>query len=730
MRMLDLGAGLATIALAWLAGFGVPLLIHRRSRLATAWSLECASLGGITGMVLGAGALVGGGAQHLTILSGGRVPSVRNFPALDLDVYLDPLAGLFLLLISFFAVIISIYSFSFLQKEPDRVKIAAIYNLYLLSLVFVVVANNVFFFLLFWELMTLTSAYLVLYRHNKLADAGKSEGTDYEDAVTSPQVYLVASHFSTVLIAVALLGLAAYAQQAHYTNVFDFRTLKEFAAASAQSPALPLDWIFVVALVGLGIKAGMVPFHFWLPYAHPSSPANIHAMMSGVMIKIAVYAMLRLFFEFLQPVGWWWGVLLVALASLTTLVGVLYAIFNSNLKTALAYHSIENIGIILVGIGTALIFRWPGFPAASGNLLATLALIAALYHLVNHAVFKGLLFLCTGAIEQLTKTVDMEKLGGLALHFPWTTALFIAGALAIAGFPPFNGFVSEWFVVQSLLTGLDQTAISFQLFAQPLTLLLALVLLANAFALTAFCFLKVVVTVFLGQPGRLAEPEQWLKRDVPWAMRGVLLLLAGMCVVLGLFPSQVINLFTPITARLTGSAEAVPVVSMGWGLQLSLPPPLEAWGDLEIIPMVGIGLLVALGAYTLRGVTRRQPSPAAPQAIWSCGSPILPAQSQWTEAALSFWVGHTFGAMLGQAWSRMFSRRPMVGQKAFLRDEMRLSDDAAAVEVFRRALNRGLDILVTFSETFGSEAQNKDIRRYLTYIFVVILLAFVILIPS
>lgn len=722
--MLDLGVGLGIMTLAWLSGFGASFLFRHRQDLATFWSLVGAALGGMIGIALGAGALVGRTPQHLTILSGVRVELLAGFPALDFDVYLDPLAGLFVLLISFFAVAISVYSISFLETEPDRVKIAAVFNLYLLSLVFVVVANNLFFFLLFWELITLTSAYLVLYRHNKLTDAGTHAGSDYEDAATSPRVYLIASHFSTVLITVALLGLAGQAFQAKYVDVFSFDVLRDFAKSSAVS----LNWVFVVALVGLGIKAGMVPFHIWLPYAHPTSPANIHAMMSGVMIKIAVYAMLRLFFEFLGPIEWWWGVLLLALASLTALVGVLYAIYNKNLKTALAYHSIENIGIILVAVGLALIFRSRGFPVASSNLLATLALLAGLYHLINHALFKGLLFLATGAIERLTKTVEMERLGGLARRFPWTTALFIVGALAIAGFPPLNGFISEWFVVQSLLMGLDQTVFSFPSLVQSLTVVLALVLLANAFALTAFCFLKIVATVFLGRPRVPAGGEEWSKQDVPWTMRGVLLALAGLCAVFGLFPYQVVAWLIPITARLVGAPDARLLVSRDWGLQISLLPNVSAWGNLEIVPLLGIGLLLALAAYGLRGITRRAPRPAPATAVWNCGNRLRPEQMQWTEAALAFWIGHTFSAMLGRAWSRVFSFEPKSGWQTYMRDEMRLSADATAVEVFRRTLNRVLDVVVTGSESFGAEAQNKDIRRYLIYIFLVILLAFVILI--
>jgi formate hydrogenlyase subunit 3/multisubunit Na+/H+ antiporter MnhD subunit len=689
-------------------------------------SLLCALLGGVSGIAFGIHYFLHPMTGRGRTLYGGY--SVKWLPSLGVEIYVDQLAALFVIMIAFFAIAISVYSFSFLKGEPEGSRIAAFYNLYLWSLICVVIANNIFLFLLFWELMTLSSAYLVLYRYNQLSriDEDRSSTTaDYRESLISPRLYLIASHISTVLIMVALLGLAFYAQNSlsegdqRIQQSFSFDVLRDFAK---ESPG-PFNWIFIPALIGFGIKAGIVPFHIWLPDAHPTSPANIHAMMSGVMIKIAVYAMLRMFFEFMGRLEWWWGALLLILASVTAVVGVFYAIFNSNLKTALAYHSVENIGIILIGVGLAVMFQASPSSSQHTQLLASLALTAALYHVINHAIFKGMLFLCVGAIEKLTTTVKIEELGGLAQRFPCTSSVFVIGALAISGLPPLNGFASEWLTVQALLAGPLGTEKTITSFAQFVAQVLSLILLSTAIALTAFCFCKIVVTAFLGQK-RSPDERKWDAQDVAPSMRGVLLLLAAFCFLLGLFPMVVVEQLEPISARLIGDGLA-PAARIAT-VQIPSPSYFVAGFQMQILLLSLLALSLGLITYFFTRISSglRSRIPSSP--IWNCGNRFRPQQMQLTEATFVYWIAQTFGKFTRRA--RAPAEYPS-GKYPYLQDEMVPSTDLTIVEVFRRGLNRALEVALRWSELCGRKLQNGDVRWYLLYIFAIILGVLLILAP-
>ncbi|MCX6930661.1 MAG: proton-conducting transporter membrane subunit, partial [Verrucomicrobia bacterium] len=297
--------------------------------------------------------------------------------------------------------------------------------------------------------------------------------------------------------------------------------------------------VFLLFLFGFGVKAGMVPFHIWLPVAHPVAPSNVSALMSGVLIKTGIYGITRVSFDFMGTPPNWWGVTVLTIGTISAVLGVLFALMEHDLKRLLAYHSIENIGIILMGLGAALMFLHSGHP-----VLASLALIAGLYHTINHACFKALLFLGAGAVLHATHTRNMEEMGGLIRRMPKTAFFFLVGAVAISALPPLNGFISEWLTYQSLLQGFDTTTSLIRLMFP-----LSGAMLALTGALAAACFVKAFGITFLAQP---RSDEARHAHEAPFTMLLGQGILTAACVFLGLFPTVFLKLFDPLTQQLTG----------------------------------------------------------------------------------------------------------------------------------------------------------------------------------
>jgi hydrogenase-4 component B len=364
--------------------------------------------------------------------------------------------------------------------------------------------------------------------------------------------------------------------------------------------------IALAALVGMGTKAGVMPLHVWLPRAHPIAPAPVSALMSGIMIKIAVYALVRVLVEWVGVLPIWFGVLVLAVGALSALGGVVYAIFQHELKGLLALHSIENIGIIMLGLGACLVLRSRG---AAGP--AAFALAAGLLHTVNHAVFKALLFLGAGAFEQAVGSLRLDRLGGLLRRMPWAGAAFLVGAMAIAGLPPLNGFASEWLTMQSLLSLIVHGGVGGGLAGA-----FALAALAATAALALLCFVKVVGLVLLG-PAR----TEGAVTDAPTPMAAAMAFLALVCAVLGLAPGL---LFGPLTG-LAPWAEAIPSGAGLSGAGLS-------GAGAGSLPSVGLALTLVILTGSLLVARGRRSAAAAP--TWACGQAIEPALN-WTSAGFS-----------------------------------------------------------------------------------------------
>lgn len=633
-----------------------------------------------------------------------------RLPELRWEARLDNLSAFFVLLAAGFSAVVAVYSFAALQASHYRkqaARIAAVFNLFAWSTLMVIIANDAFLLIAAMEIMTLAFGFLALYKHTAFQDKDAppdENGEKEKNATLAPQVYLIVSHTSTAFLVLALLLLAI---QVHSLSFDALRGAAHAVDANLASV------VFVLALIGLGIRAGLTPAHFWVSLVHPASPTTTHALSLGIAIKVAVYLMFRFFFEFLQPQAWW-GYAVLLVAAVTAIMNVWYAIASHDLKTALAYHSIENIGIIVVGIGIALIFCGDRDPqhAPIAQAIAALALAASLYHLLNHAVFKGLLYLGTGAIDNLTgQVVEFGKLGGLLKIFPLTSLTFLVGAVSIAGFPPFNGFVSEWLTLQAALNGLAQLKGDL---AGLMVIAASLILLVGSFAMTAFCFVKIAGVVLLGKPRQPDAPwvQQWLARKKPWdvprPMTACLVLMAALCLALGVLPGWVIYQLSGVVKTITGIDWPVP-----WSLtelHIALAPQAEVSLD-TFSPLMVSAVTAAVVIAALRPMNRRGAVRVPPE-TWNGGTPYAQTTMQYTGAGLSFLLRDSISAVASSPAT----------ENDYLPSRLTLSDSEAypqaVVEVFRERYNRLADWVVTRSERFGLYLHNRDLGRYLLYILI------------
>jgi formate hydrogenlyase subunit 3/multisubunit Na+/H+ antiporter MnhD subunit len=388
----------------------------------------------------------------------------------------------------------------------------------------------------------------------------------------------------------------------------------DYTFGSMRSMVLTGAWpsvAFFLALLGFGAKAGLLPMHVWLPEAHPAAPSPVSALMSGVMLKTAIYGLLRVAFDLLNGQLWWWGVVALTLGLVTALFGVVFAAVQTDMKRLLAYSSIENIGIIVAGIGLVIMFKVYG-----KTLLAAITLTAVLYHTLNHAFFKSLLFLATGSVLHATKERSLGKLGGLIHRMPWVAWLALVGTLAIAGIPPLNGFVSEWLLLQAFLF----TPTLPQTFVNMLVPLAAAALVLTA-ALTAYVMVKFYGVIFLGRP---REPNLAYAKDAGKFERAALVYLAVGCVVLGIFPVNVIEFIDPINVMLIGST-ATSKIAANWLLLAPINPDRSSYSPLIVlVVIVGVVLLTITIVHRFyHGRVRRAPA-------WDCGFPLQTPRMQDT----------------------------------------------------------------------------------------------------
>jgi hydrogenase-4 component B len=490
----------------------------------------------------------------------------------------DGLTALFLGTLGLIGAPALVFSVRYLEPNLRGRVVGALTAGFLLALTMVLCARDPLTFLTGWELMTLIPAAVIL--------VARAADRHARQTVFS---YLAVTHLGGVGTWISILLLA------HAGAVGDPAAI---GPGSGLQAAIALS-----ALVGMGTKAGVMPLHVWLPRAHPIAPAPVSALMSGVMIKIALYGLVRVLVEWDGALPVWFGVLVLAVGALSAVGGVVYALFEHDLKRLLALHSIENVGIIVLGLGACLILR-----ARGADAWAAFALGAALLHTVNHAVFKALLFLGAGTFERAVGSLEIDRLGGLLRRLPWSGTAFFVGAMAIAGLPPLNGFASEWLTLQALLHVPQYGHV-----ADGIAGALALAALAATAALAVFCFVKVVGLVLLGPPRTQAAAEAV---EPPLPPRIALLFLAGACVALGVAPGVLFGTLV----RLAPWSDGLPT-----GVGLHVP----GTGSLPTL-----GFAVVLAAVTAGLVLLRGKRSAAPAPTWACGQLVEPALN-WTSAGFT-----------------------------------------------------------------------------------------------
>ncbi|MDT3705903.1 MAG: hydrogenase 4 subunit B [Thiobacillus sp.] len=565
------------VVLFWLVLGFASLLLQGSQRLLIRLVFPLGALGALGVAGIGVAGLIGPASSAVLPI---------GLPDLLFHLRLDALSAFFLLLLGGAAFGITVYAsgyFKSLAAGPLAL-LALWYHLFLAGMVTVMLANDAYAFMVAWEVMALASYFLVTTDH-KIPEI-RSAGF----------LYLLIAHIG----AVALLLTFGVLQGGHGDYTFDTMRTAEMTPFWASAA-------FLLALFGFGAKAGLVPMHVWLPEAHPAAPSPVSALMSGVMLKTAIYGLLRVTFDLLNVQIDWWGTLALALGLVTALYGVIFAAVQSDMKRLLAWSSIENIGVIIAAFGLTLIFYTDGKGA-----LAALSLTALLYHALNHAFFKGLLFVGTGSVLHATGVRQMGLLGGLMRFMPWTAWLTLVGALAIAGLPPLNGFVSEWLLLQAFLLtpGLSHPYLN-------MVIPVAAATVALAAALAAYVMVKFFGVIFLGQP---RDPALHEAHEAGWRERLGMLWLAAGCVLLGLFPVQMIGWLSPVARLLVGETMA------NNGNWLVLAPVSAERASYSPLIFFAVVLAVLLLIYLwVRRVYHGRVRRSAP---WDCGYPEQDARMQ------------------------------------------------------------------------------------------------------
>jgi hydrogenase-4 component B len=591
-----------------------------------------------------------------------------GLPWLGAHFRLDALSAFFLIVVDLGAVAASLYALGYGQQEPAPQRVLPFYPLFLAGMTLVVIADDAFTFLFTWEFMSLSSWALVMAHDHE------------RENLRAGYVYLVMASMGTLALLLAF-GLLAGPDGAY-----------AFSAIRDNHPSAGLAaLILVLVLIGTGSKAGLVPLHAWLPLAHPAAPSQVSGLLSGVMTKVAVYAFVRIVFDLMGEPEWWWSMIVLALAGITCVMGVLYALMQHDLKRLLAYHTVENIGIIFIGLGLALAFETHGLGWA-----AALAFTAALLHVFNHSLFKNLLFLGAGAVLGATHERDMEHLGGLIHRMPLTAFTFLVGCVAISALPPLNGFVSEWLTFQAIL-------LSPQLSSWGLKFLVPAVgaLLALSAALAAACFVKAFGVTFLGRPRTEAAADAHeTDRFSLAAMFG----LAGLCLLTGTLPGFFIDALAPVAKTMVGASmplqRDVPF--------LSIVPIAEARssynGLLVLLFMVFSGFTAAVAIHRLASNKVRR------GLAWDCGYPDPSPLTQYTASSFAQPIRRVFGTLVFRASERV--EMPPPGSAAPARLVVHLSDVIwdSLYEPIARGIGYVADKL--------NRLQSLSIRQYLSFVFV------------
>jgi hydrogenase-4 component B len=601
-----------------------------------------------------------------------------GLPWIGAHFRLDALAAFFLAVVNLGGAAASLYGLGYGQHEEAARRVLPFFPAFLAGMNLVVVADDAFSFLLSWEFMSLSSWALVMAHHREPANAHAG------------YVYLVMASFGTLSL------LLAFGLLAGPSGGYAFEAIR-----SADLPSNTSALVLALVLLGAGSKAGLVPLHVWLPLAHPAAPSHVSALMSGVMTKVAVYGFVRIVFDLLGPPAWWWSVVVLLLGGATAILGVLYALMQHDLKRLLAYHTVENIGIIFIGLGLALAFLANAMPLA-----AALALTAALFHVLNHSLFKSLLFFGSGAVLTATGERDMEHLGGLIHRMPLTACAFLVGSAAISALPPLNGFVSEWLTFQAILISPDVPQWSLKFLVPAVGAGLAL-----SAALAAACFVKAFGITFLGRPrSPAAERAHEVDRFSLAAMFG----LAGLCLLAGVFPGLVIDALSSVVMALTGGARLPVQTTMPWLTVVPLSAGRSSYNGLLVLLFIVFS--AAAAAYVIHRFASHAVRRAPP---WDCGFPDPSPITQYSAGSFAQPIRRVFGTVAFRAREEV--EMPLPGDHRAARLHVRLHDPAW----------EGIYAPVAGAVAFAADRLNRlqflTIRRYLSLVFLALIFLLLVL---
>lgn len=604
-----------------------------------------------------------------------------SFPILNFSLNMDFLSAFFVLIISLVALLAIIYGFGYVKHYYTKYNLGSLgffLNSFIIGMLLVAVAHNAILFLISWEIMSLASYFLVIYEKNESKN------------IQAGFLYFIMTHAGTAFITLAFLLLY------RSTGSFDFGIIKD--NVSLISP-LVKNLVFLLAFVGFGTKAGIIPFHIWLPAAHPAAPSHVSALMSGVMIKTGIYMFIRLFVNMLPGGPMWWGIIILISGAISSVLGVLYALTEHDIKKLLAYHSIENIGIILLGLGGSLIFSSLGF-----QNLADLSLVAALFHTLNHAVFKALLFMGAGSVIQKTHTRNIEAYGGLIKLMPYTAFFFLIGSIAISALPPFNGFASEWMTFQALFAGIG----SGNALAQ-WSFIVAAGSLALTGGLAAACFVKVFGITFLARPRSESAKKA---TESSFSLQFGMAVLAILTLVIGVLAAPISKLLLSVVRTFPGlntfdavlNNSSLHIIVRDGAATLSMPAIL--------IILVGS---IAISILFFEFMSRKQKEKI--DLTWDCGTDLGP-RMEITATGFSRSIVTIFGSILG-------STKEIEIERHDINSEYSPKTKTVSLEiknVYHDYLYNPTQNLITLLSGLAKKIQSGNVNAYIFYIFAVLII--------
>jgi hydrogenase-4 component B len=667
-----------------LAGAVVSAVLDARPAACRKVSFLLAAIASCFGMA-SAITVFAGDIMNITIFV---TPSLGTFSFGTYSIAMDGLAAFFVMVISLLTLIVSIYSLDYVESYQGVYSMGlmgCLWNLFFVTMALVIVANNAMLFIIAWECMSLVSFFLVIYERNK------------KESLMAGLVYVIMTHVGTAFIIISFIIMASI------SGSFDFASFTTPAFHAALTPGVKAV-LFIMLFIGFSVKAGVVPLHVWLPLAHPEAPSNVSALMSGVMIKTPVFMLIRVTFSFLGIGAGdaWWGIVIIVIGSLSAIIGVLYANVEQDMKRLLAYHSVENIGIIFIGLGTSILFQSLGQP-----LIATLALVGTLYHVLSHAIFKGLLFMGAGSIQHSTHTKNVEELGGLAKLMPRTSVFYFFGVMSITALPPFNGFVSEWLIFQSLM-------ISVTLLVAPVIqvfIMVAIAILAISGGLAIACFVHTYGVTFLAMPRtEHARNAKEAPRLMQWGM-GVL---AVGCLATGLASFVLIPVFGGAAMAYTGSGALTSGLS--WFFMVPIVPGFTGFSPAMVLLAMVIVMPIIYGVSRVAGGKQK----VEIADTWDCGTP-LNARNEYTATAYSNPINKVF--------TRIFRPKPRVettpSASLYIFKEKKYTANEKELVIENRFYVPLVQNVVKFARKIRG-MQSGSIRNYLLYIFATLMVLLII----